>query len=165
MVTPTVCSATEAARVPSEAADSPAHDAFTRLLHRQEPDAATLWREAAPQVERQRGVLVVDDSTLDKPYAKKIELVRRHWSGKHHAVVEGINLVTLLWSGGDRHVPVDYRVYDKAGDTLTKNDHFQALLEAAHGRGFMPECVVFDSGYSSLDNLKPVRDFGWVWLT
>lgn len=86
MATPTVCSATEAARVQLEAVDPPAHDAFTRLLHRLEPDAATLWREAAPQVGRQRGVLVVDDSTLDKPYAKKIELVRRHGSGKHHAV-------------------------------------------------------------------------------
>nr|WP_246522847.1 hypothetical protein [Gemmata palustris] len=35
------------------------------------------------------GVLVVDDSTLDKPYARAIELVTRHWSGKHHAVVRG----------------------------------------------------------------------------
>ena len=160
-----MCSATEAARVQPEAANRPAHDAFTRLLHRLEPDAATLWQEAAPQVERQEGVLAVDDSTLDKPYAEKIELVQRHWSGKHRAVVEGINLVTLLWTDGDRHVPVDYRIDDKTGDTLTKNDHFRALLEAADGRGFRPECVVFESGYSSLENLKQVRNFGWVWLT
>ncbi len=71
----------------------------------------------------------------------------------------------MLWSDGDRPVSVDDRIDDKAGDTLTKNDHFRALLAAAHGRGFIPECVVFDSGYSSLENLKQVRDFGWVWLT
>lgn len=52
----------------------------------------------------------MDDSTLDKPYAEKMDLVQRHWSGKHHAVVEGINLITLLWTDGDRPVPVDYRV-------------------------------------------------------
>ena len=75
------------------------------------------------------------------------------------------NLITVLWSDGDRHVPVDYRIYDKAGDALTKNDHFRAMLEVAHERGFLPECVVFDSWYSSLENLKQVRDFGWVWLT
>jgi len=40
-------------------------------------------------------------------------------------------------------VPVDERIYDKAGDALTKNDHFRAMLEVAHGRGFMPESVVF----------------------
>ena len=148
-----------------EQAAPPAHDAFTRLLHRLEPDAATLWRDAAGQVERHGGVLVLDDSTLDKPYAEKIELVQRHWSGKHHAVVEGINLITLLWTEGDRHVPVDYRLYDKAGDDLTKNDHFQALLKTAHERGFRPECAVFDSWYGSLENLKLIRGFGWVWLT
>ena len=58
LATPKVCSATEAARVQPEEAKAPAHDAFTRLLHRLEPDALTLWREAAPQVERQGGVLV-----------------------------------------------------------------------------------------------------------
>jgi len=51
-----------------------------------------------------QGVLVVDDSTLDKWYAQKMELVTRHWSGKHGRVVQGINLVTLLWSEGDRHI-------------------------------------------------------------
>lgn len=165
IATPKVCSATEVARVQPEEANAPQHDAFTRLLHRLEPDALTLWKEAAVQVERQGGVLVVDDSTLDKPYAKKMELIHRHWSGKHHAVVEGINLITLLWSEGDRHVPLDYRIYDKAGDALTKNDHFRTLLETAHTRGFVPECVVFDSWYSSLENLKQIRAWDWVWLT
>ncbi len=165
IATPRACSGTEAARTSPVVDTAPAHDAFTRLLHRLEPDAATLWQEAAPQVERTTGILVIDDSTLDKPYAKKIELVSRHWSGKHREVVEGINLITLLWTDGDRHVPVDYRLFDKAQDSLTKNDHFQAMLKEAHERGFAPACVVFDSWYSSLENLKIIRDFGWKWLT
>lgn len=165
IATPKTCTGREAARVQPIDGAAPAHDAFTRLLHRLEPDAATLWREAAGQVERRGGVLVVDDSTLDKPYAKKIDLVQRHWSGKHHAVVEGINLITLLWTDGDRHVPVDYRLYDKAGDGLTKNDHFHDLLQTAHDRGFVPACVVFDSWYSSLENLKQIAGWGWSWLT
>jgi len=41
-------SCTEAAKVQPEAADPPAHDAFTRLLHRLEPDPETLWPEARP---------------------------------------------------------------------------------------------------------------------
>lgn len=165
IATPKVCSALEAARVQPEAVDPSAHDAFTRLLHRLEPDAATLWQEAASQVERQGGVLVADDATLDKPYAEKMVLVQRHGSGKHQAVVEGINLLTLLWTDGDRHVPTDDRIYDKRGDALTKNDPFRALLETAHARGFQPECVVFDGGYSRLENFKHIRDLGWVWLT
>ncbi len=49
--------------------DPPAHDAFTRLLHRIEPDPETLWVEAQPMVQRRGGLLVLDDSTLDKVYA------------------------------------------------------------------------------------------------
>lgn len=52
-------------------------------------------------------------------------LAQRHWSGKHKAVVEGINLLTLLWIDGDRPVPTDFRVYNKREDALTKNDHFR----------------------------------------
>jgi putative transposase len=165
IATPRAVSATEAAKVQGHEEHAPAHDAFTRLLHRLEPDAETLWREARTQINLSRGILVIDDSTLDKPYAKKMELVVRHWSGKHHAVVSGINLITLLWTDGDRHVPVDYRVFDKKRDGLTKNDHFSAMVKAAAGRGFQPECVVFDSWYSGLENLKLIRSLGWVWLT
>ena len=42
---PRAVSATEAARVQPERPNAPAHDAFTRLLHRLEPDPATLWAE------------------------------------------------------------------------------------------------------------------------
>ncbi len=49
---------------------------------------------------RERGVLILDDSTLDKPYVKKMELVHRRWSGKHHATVDGMDLMTLSWSKG-----------------------------------------------------------------
>jgi hypothetical protein len=164
IATPKMCSATEAARVQPQQPRPPAHDAFTRLLHRLEPDADILWQEARFQVNLHDGVLVLDDSTLDKPYAKAIQLVGRHWSGKHHAVVQGINLVSLLWTDGDRHIPCDYRIYHKP-DGNTKNDHFRDMLHAAHTRGFQPRCVLFDGWYSSLDNLKLLRQFGWTWLT
>ena len=165
IATPRSISATEAAKVQGEEERAPAHDAFTRLLHRLEPDAETLRMESKSQVSLHQGILVLDDSTLDKPFAKKMELVSRHWSGKHHRVVSGINLVTLLWTDGDRHIPCDYRIFDKKQDSLTKNDHFQALVKAAHERGFLPACVVFDSWYSGLENLKLIRSCGWVWLT
>ena len=165
IATPRNYSCVEAGKVQPERAKMPGHDAFTRLLTRLEPSVEALWREAQSQVERQQGVLILDDSTLDKPYAQQIELVGRHWSGKHHQVVQGINLVTLLWTDGERHIPCDYRLSAKGQDGLTKNDHFQHMMQTAHQRGFTPECVLFDSWYSSLANLKLVRDLGWCWLT
>jgi putative transposase len=165
VASPRAVSGTEAARVQPERPGAPAHDAFTRLLHRLEPDPATLWAEAAPQVRRDRGILVLDDSTLDKPYARQIGLLTRHWSGKHRRVVQGINLLTLLWTDGEALIPCDYRLYEKAVDQLSKNDHFRAMLATARERGFAPECVVFDSWYASLENLKAIRRAGWRWVT
>jgi putative transposase len=156
---PVTC--TEAARAQPDRPNSPAHDSFTRLLKRLEPDAAELWRAAAPLVTRDGGALVLDDSTLDKPDARHMDLVSRHWSGKHRAVVRGINLVTRLWTNGTRHVPCGYRV-----DHKTKNDHFADLVRAARDRGFRPNVVLFDGWYAGLvENLKLLRTCGWHWLT
>ncbi len=165
VASPHVVSGTEAARVQPEQSRPAAHDAFTRLLHRLEPDPATLWEEVKEQIELRRGVLILDDTTLDKPYARRMELVTRHWSGKHHRVVQGINVLTLLWSDGVRLIPLDYRIYAKATDGLTKNDHFRSMIRTAQERGFCPDVVLFDSWYAGLDNLKALRSYGWRWLT
>lgn len=162
---PRVVTCTEAVRVQPVGPRSAAHDALTRLLHRFEPDSTPLWEEAEQHVNLDSGLLILDDTTLDKPYARQIELVHRHWSGKHHRVVEGINLVTLLWSDGTDAIPCDYRLYDKPVDGVTKNAHMRAMLATAHERGFRPRLVAFDSWYSSLENLKAVRGHGWSWLT
>jgi hypothetical protein len=124
-------SCTEAERVQPESANPPAHDASTRLLHRMEPSTRVRWQEAWRHVSKDSGILVIDDSTLDKFYAQKMELVTRHWSGKHGRVVQGINLVTLLWTEGERHIPLDYRFYEKLVDGATKNNHFRSMLETA----------------------------------
>jgi hypothetical protein len=163
--TPRVYSCTEAARVHPEEIDAPAHDAVTRLTHRLLPTTERLWQEAEAQVDLTKGVLIGDDSTLDKLHSRKIELVTRHWSGKHKRVVSGINLVTLLWTDGERYIPVDYRIYHKEQDGLTKNDHFRAMLQTAFERGFRPECVCFDSWYASLKNLKLTTRLFGRWLT
>ena len=162
---PHVVSCTEAARVQPEEPRRAAHDAVNRLLQRLEPATTPLWQEAELLVDRTRGLLVIDDTTLDKPYARKIALVHRHWSGKHHRIVAGINLVTLVWNDDTHAVPCDYRLFDAPNDGDTKNDHFRAMLKTAQQRGFTPRYVCFDGWYSALENLKLIRTFGWHFLT
>ncbi len=166
LATPKVATATTATRVQPDRPNRPAHDAFTRLLHRLEPDPRTLWQEVGPLVPREGGVLVLDDSVLDKPDARHRGLVGRFWSGKHKRVVQGIDLVTLLGTDGDVWWPCDDRLVNPAdGKAVTKNDHFRDLLAVAHGRGLAPRCVAFEAWYSGKDNLKAVRDHGWTFLT
>ena len=85
----------------------------------------------------------------------------RHWSGKYHRVVMGINLITMVWTDGRAIIPCDFRVYDKLIGGKNKNGHFRDMLDSARARGFRPECVVFDSWYSSLENLKLIHSYGW----
>jgi len=159
-----VYTCTEAARC----AVTVSHDAYTRLLTRLPPDTEALWQEVEPLVGRTHGLLVIDDSTLDKPHAQKMGLVTRHWSGKHHAVVQGINLTTLLWTDGLSSFPCDCRLYEPAEEgnaQVTKNDHFVSMLQTAKERQFRPRYVCFDGWYASLANLKAVRGHGWHFLT
>ena len=165
IATPRNASAMEAERSQPACAQGTAHDAYTRLLQRLEPDSTTLWAEVQAEVLGCEGLLVLDDSVLDKPYARQMGLVHHVWSGKHHRVVKGIDLLTLLWTDGDRHLPCDYRIYDKPTDSKSKNDHFRDLLRTAQERGVSPQCVLFDGWYSSLDNLKLLRTMKWRWLT
>jgi hypothetical protein len=133
-----VFSSVEASQTHPDGEQAPAHDAYTRLLQRLPPDSQALWQEGQPLADRKQGVLVVDDSTLDKPYASPMALVSRHWSGKHHAIVQGINLISLVWTDRDCRLPCDFRIYHKSEDGLSKNDHFQELIQQAAERGFTP---------------------------
>ncbi len=104
------------------------------------------------------GTLSVDDSVLDKPYSKYMALVGHFWSGKHHRVVKGINLITLYYTDPDgQHMPVNYRIYDKS-EGKTKNDYFQDMLGEVLTWGLKPAFVTGDSWYSGVPNLKKVKN-------
>lgn len=165
VATPNEGTATEMARCHPVAPDAPAHDAFTRLLNRLEPDPEALWDEVRPVLPR-AGILVFDDTVLDKPHARHMGLVGRFYSGRHMRVVQGIDLVTAVWTDGDALWPCDYRLVDPAeAPKRTKNDHLRDMLAAAKARGLSPSCVCFDCWFSGLDNLKAVRACGWTFLT
>jgi putative transposase len=165
LASPSRFTCTEAARSQPGRVNTPSHDSFTRLLLRTPQDTEALWTEAEPMVKKNASALVLDDTTLDKPYSQKMALVTNHWSGKHHRVVRGINLITLLWTDGEKLVPTDFRIYDKPFGGKSKNGHFVDMLLEARERGINPDYVIFDSWYSSLDNLKLITGMGWHWFT
>lgn len=165
LATPGEATATEMARCQPVRPDAPAHDPFTRLLHRLEPDPDALWQEVRPLLPA-GGVLVFDDTVLDKPHAKHMGLVGKFWSGRHRRVVAGVDLLTAVWTDGDGLWPCDYRLVDPAdAPKRTKNDHLRDMPQVAKSRGLNPACVLFDCWFSGLDNLKAVRACGWVFLT
>jgi len=134
------------------------HDSVNRFLNRESYSPSDLFREVQPTVNLTGGTLSVDDSVLDKPYAHYIALVGHYWSGKHHAVVKGINLITLYYTDPHgQHQPVNFRVYDKT-EGKTKNDYFLDMLAEVLTWGLNPAFVTGDSWYSCVKNLKTIKN-------
>ena len=87
-----------------------------RFLDRERFNPEDLFKEVKEQINLVGGILSVDDSVLDKPYSvpKNSAFIDWFWSGKHKAVVKGINLVTLFYTDINGYsVSVNYRIrYD-----------------------------------------------------
>lgn len=134
------------------------HDSVNRFLLREAYEPSDLFAEASKLLNLKGGTLNVDDSVLDKPYSQHMDLVCHCWSGKHHRVVKGLNLITLYYTDPQgRSLPVNYRVYDKA-EGKTKNDYFLDMLAEVLAWGLQPKFMTGDSWYSCVNNLKTVKN-------
>jgi hypothetical protein len=134
------------------------HDSVNRFLLREDYTPRDLFQEVRADLNLKGGTVSVDDSVLDKPYSHLIALVGYVWSGKHHRVVKGINLITLYYTDPQgRHQPINYRIYDKT-ENKTKNDYFQEMLAEVLAWGLEPAFVTGDSWYSSQDNFKMIKN-------
>lgn len=144
------------------------HDSISRWLSSQCFRPREIWEISQNYIDKQAAcLLIADDTVLTKTHSKKVELVNYQYSGNQHDVIAGIGLINLLWHGLEEQtsIPIDYRIYNKDTDGKTKNTHFCEMLSLAKSRGLSPEAVVIDAWYSSLKNLKSIRDHGWIWVT
>jgi hypothetical protein len=141
------------------------HDSISRWLASAHFTPTSLWHQTQDLVEKKTGYLVGDDTLLSKKYSRINELAKKQYSGDSHGLEMGISLVNLLWTDGEKYVPVDYRVYQRENDDKTKNDHFKEMLTRAKQRGFEPLYVLMDCWYASIDNLKLItRKLQWHFI-
>jgi len=141
------------------------HDSVSRWLEETHCQPKDIWNEAKNCVLKTSGVIVADETVLNKSRSQKIELVRWQYSGTEHDIVRGIGMLNFLWvDESDQVVPMDFRIWEPKTDGYTKNDHFREMLKEAKRREVKPMAVVADSWYSSLDNVKCIRDLGWSWV-
>ena len=141
------------------------HDSISRWLENTHCQPKDFWSAAAPHVRETKGVIIADETILNKSRSEKIKLVRWQYSGTEHNIVRGIGMLNFLWVDEKEEIcPMDLRIYEPKEDGKTKNDHFRELLRISKRREVNPEVVIADSCYSSLDNLKMIRDLGWKWV-
>lgn len=136
------------------------HDAVNRFLLSGQYRGIDLFEAVKGHITWQGGTLSMDDSTLDKPYSQTVntELVGYFWSGKHHKSVKGISLLVLIYTMPHGYsVPVNFRVY-RYCEEKTKNDYFQDMVQEVWHWKLRPQWITADSWYSSLENLKFLRN-------
>lgn len=154
----------------TQAADLTAvsHDAITRWLTSVKLTPNILWEHVENLVDKEGGVLVVDDSVIAKQYSRSHELplLSYQYSGAYHKVIQGIGLVNLVVVGKDSTcIPVDYRIFSKKIDGRTKHMHVQEMITLALHRGVTPSVVTFDSWYGSIKTLKFLERNKLIWVT
>lgn len=143
------------------------HDAVNDYLHRERLTANHLWEQVKPLLkDSKEACLIVDDSVQAKKHARKMDLVKKQYSGNEHGLVKGIGVVNLVHTDGKNHYPIDFRIYAKEMDGKTKNDHFlEMLLNAKQAKNIETNTVLFDSWYGSWENLKYVHRLGMTFYT
>lgn len=143
------------------------HDAISDYLQRERLTARGLWELVKPLLgDSEAAYLIVDDSVQNKQYSRKIELVKKQYSGAVHGLVRGIGVVNLVHSDGEDFYPIDYRIYAPEADGKTKNDHFREMvLNAKSDKQLKARTVLFDSWYASVDNLKLLQRLGLFFVT
>ena len=142
------------------------HDSVSFWLKTSKYQPSEVFKQTKDIIGNKEGYLVFDDSVLDKHRSKKIDLVNSQYSGNKHGVTDGIGMVNTVWQAinSKEHVPVDFRIYNKSEDGKTKNDHFREMLRQSIKRGVNFRITIFDTWYSSLNNLKAVRCLEKNWV-
>ena len=128
------------------------HDSVSRWLSSAKFNPSSLWNQTKDLVEKNTGYIVGDDTLLSKKYSRVNELANKQYSGDVHGLEMGISLVNLLWTDGEKFIPVDYRplrlerihfaaqprgfgfgVFHQAGDVLAplgRQEPLQGFLDA-----------------------------------
>jgi len=135
------------------------HESVNRFLQRENYSPQDLFNEVKSGLNLKGGVLSVDDSVLDKLCSHHMAFVGHFWSGKHHRVIKGLNLITVYYCDIEgRHQPVNDRIVDKAKGK-TKNEYFREMLAEVLAWGLEPAFITGDSWYSGVANLKGVKHY------
>lgn len=141
------------------------HDKVSRWLQNTKLTPRILWEQVETLIDKNDGYLIFDDSVLAKPHSQKIELTKWQYSGNIHRITRGINLMNMLWTKETEHIPVDFRIYTKLTDGKTKNDHFRDMVLLSVHRELKVKAYVFDTWYSSVNNLKWLNKLNLIWVT
>jgi len=131
------------------------HDGLTRQLSKTwEYGVVTDWSTLSPG-----GDLVFDDTTVAKPYAKRIANVHWVYDACQERAVTGYKLFLMLWVTPQGTSIL--RVILPGTENL--NELVRQTLQELAASGLEPRCVLFDTWYGSNQTLNLIHRLGWTY--
>ncbi len=132
------------------------HDQLNRLLNNDKLTPRLVWEQTRQEIVlSDKGMIVFDDTVLDKNFSFAIQLVRRQYSGNAHGIIKGIGVVTCVYVNPElkRFWLLDYRIFAPDEDGNTKLDHVQqmydSLLEKDKNKELSFSTVLMDTWYAT----------------
>ena len=149
------------------------HDQVTRMLSSPRMTSKEWWLLVKPQVrkvEREDGVIIVDDSIVEKPYTDENEIICWHFDHSKDRTVKGINFVTTLYYAQEVALPVTFEIVSKTVTYIdkktgkekrksehTKNERYRRMLAATSKNEIPFEYVLNDLWFASAENMRFVK--------
>ena len=148
------------------------HDKVTRFLSKEDYSQSDYWKLIKPivrDIEREDGVICIDDTIEHKPYTDENDIVCYHYDHVSGKSVKGMNLLTLFYSGA-MALPLRYEIIKKdehytndegkacRRSKKTKNELFQEMLHAVcFSNHIRFRYVLGDSWFASSDTMKYIH--------
>jgi hypothetical protein len=149
------------------------HDQVTRMLSTPKMSSKEWWRLVKPQVrqiEQEDGVIIVDDSIVEKPYTDENEIICWHFDHSKNRTVKGINFLTTLYYAQEVALPVAFEIVsktetytdektgqEKRKSKHTKNERYRRMLQAIYNNKIPFEYVLNDLWFASAENMRFVK--------
>jgi len=148
-------------------AEKTSHDSLSRILKEPKFRWQTLLRTLGLRIfgKLSDGWLIIDDTVIDKSFARQIENLSWIYCSKKQRSVLGLNLVLLCWSNGHLTIPLAFKIWKK-GSRKSKYDlALELLAYARNALQIRPKYVTFDSWYASKKILQRLKKYRWTFYS
>jgi len=149
------------------------HDQVSRMLASEKLTSKAWWKLVKPhvrQIEQEDGVMIIDDSIVEKPYTDENEIICWHYDHAKGKTVKGINFVSTLYYAQEVALPVAFELVsktetyldkktgkEKRRSQLTKNERYRHMLKAVCHNQIPFRYVLNDLWFASAENMRFVK--------
>jgi hypothetical protein len=130
------------------------HDYLTRNISKKYDWKLLLWR----LVPCDQGYLVIDETDVDKTFAKIIPGLGWVFSNNKKRYIFGLHIVVLAWTNNEITIPLGWKIYWKGGGKTKIDLALELIKYGLHQLQIQPHAWLFDSFYAATEILKYLSD-------